>query len=205
MAEIQYFKLSTFFQIFNILIGNKWINALNNRLLDISSTYEHMHQGLCWLVTRDQAAPAPHPCFPSLLPVPAPLHRTLVRLSLVRRGHSPQAAKLFLPCRRWHFLHTVKLKPIPREVSPSVLPASSTSLCLCLSLPSFEAQLRRSCSGTMSPRLLSLCSWILSLSLSWFLPSSLEKVTIRNFPDGPVVRTPSCQCKGHGFDPWLGN
>ena len=25
------------------------------------------------------------------------------------------------------------------------------------------------------------------------------------FPDGPVVRTPCFHCRGHGFNPWLGN
>lgn len=52
-------------------------------------------------------------------------------------------------------------------------------------------------------RLLSLCSWILSLSLSWFFPSSLEKVTIRN-PDGPVVGTRAANARGHRFDPGWG-
>ena len=27
----------------------------------------------------------------------------------------------------------------------------------------------------------------------------------RNFPSGPVDKTPSSQCRGLGFDPWLGN
>ena len=26
-----------------------------------------------------------------------------------------------------------------------------------------------------------------------------------DFPGGPVVKTPHSQCRGHGFDPWLGN
>ena len=26
----------------------------------------------------------------------------------------------------------------------------------------------------------------------------------QDFPDGPVVMTPSFHCRGHGFDPWLG-
>ena len=26
-----------------------------------------------------------------------------------------------------------------------------------------------------------------------------------DFPGGPVVKTPCCQCRGCGFDPWLGN
>ena len=27
----------------------------------------------------------------------------------------------------------------------------------------------------------------------------------RDFPGVPVVKTPCSQCRGHGFDPWLGN
>ena len=27
----------------------------------------------------------------------------------------------------------------------------------------------------------------------------------RDFPGGPVAKTPSCQCRGVGFDPWSGN
>ena len=26
-----------------------------------------------------------------------------------------------------------------------------------------------------------------------------------DFPGGPVVKTPSSQCRGHRFDPWSGN
>ena len=26
-----------------------------------------------------------------------------------------------------------------------------------------------------------------------------------DFSGGPVVRTPSFHCRGHGFDPWSGN
>ena len=26
-----------------------------------------------------------------------------------------------------------------------------------------------------------------------------------DFPGGPVVKTPYFQCRGRGFDPWLGN
>ena len=28
---------------------------------------------------------------------------------------------------------------------------------------------------------------------------------LREFPGGPVVRTLCFQCRGHRFDPWLGN
>ena len=27
----------------------------------------------------------------------------------------------------------------------------------------------------------------------------------RDIPGGPVVKTPCSQCRGHGFNPWLGN
>ena len=32
-----------------------------------------------------------------------------------------------------------------------------------------------------------------------------EQCNVREFPGGPVVRTLSFQCRGPGFDPWLGN
>ena len=37
-----------------------------------------------------------------------------------------------------------------------------------------------------------------------------DKATIKlsdlgDFPGGPVGKTPCSQCRGHGFDPWLGN
>ena len=28
---------------------------------------------------------------------------------------------------------------------------------------------------------------------------------IRDFPGGPLVRTPRSHCRGHRFDPWSGN
>ena len=28
---------------------------------------------------------------------------------------------------------------------------------------------------------------------------------VKNFPGGPVVKTPRFQCRGRGFDPWSGN
>lgn len=46
---------------------------------------------------------------------------------------------------------------------------------------------------------------------------TLEKVSVvdtgqdfksersKDFPGRPVVKTPHFQCKGHKFDPWLGN
>ena len=27
----------------------------------------------------------------------------------------------------------------------------------------------------------------------------------RDFPSGPVVKKLPCNCRGHGFNPWLGN
>ena len=32
-----------------------------------------------------------------------------------------------------------------------------------------------------------------------------KKKPIRDFPGSPVVKMPHFQCRGHGFDPWLGN
>ena len=34
---------------------------------------------------------------------------------------------------------------------------------------------------------------------------SLSKIKIREFPGGPVVRSPSFHCQGLRFDPWSGN
>ena len=31
------------------------------------------------------------------------------------------------------------------------------------------------------------------------------KVGFRDFPGGPVAKTPSCQCRGPGFNPGSGN
>ena len=28
---------------------------------------------------------------------------------------------------------------------------------------------------------------------------------VEDFPGGPVIKTPHSQCRGHGFDPWLGD
>ena len=33
---------------------------------------------------------------------------------------------------------------------------------------------------------------------------SLTLFTIRDFPGGPVAKTPHSQCRGLGFDPWSG-
>ena len=34
---------------------------------------------------------------------------------------------------------------------------------------------------------------------------SLICTNSRDFPGSPVVKTLSFQCRGHGFNPWLGN
>ena len=34
---------------------------------------------------------------------------------------------------------------------------------------------------------------------------SVESQSSGYFPGGPVVKTLHFHCKGHGFDPWLGN
>ena len=34
---------------------------------------------------------------------------------------------------------------------------------------------------------------------------SLSKFTTRDFPDGPVAKTLSSQCRGPRFDPWSGS
>ena len=31
------------------------------------------------------------------------------------------------------------------------------------------------------------------------------RIAVGDFPDHPVVKTPSFHCRGHGFYPWLGN
>ena len=36
------------------------------------------------------------------------------------------------------------------------------------------------------------------------LETGIEAI-VRGFPDGPVVKTPCFQCRGLGFDPFLGN
>ena len=33
----------------------------------------------------------------------------------------------------------------------------------------------------------------------------LQKMKNKDFSGGPVVKTPCFQCRGHGFNPWLGN
>ena len=33
----------------------------------------------------------------------------------------------------------------------------------------------------------------------------VQKRKVRNFPGGPMAKTPCSQCGGPGFDPWSGN
>ena len=33
----------------------------------------------------------------------------------------------------------------------------------------------------------------------------IKTICYRDFPGGPVVKTPSFHCRGHRFDPWPGN
>ena len=40
---------------------------------------------------------------------------------------------------------------------------------------------------------------------SWNPRSFLRKYCRRDFPGGPVVKTLRFHCRGHRFDPWLGN
>ena len=37
------------------------------------------------------------------------------------------------------------------------------------------------------------------------MPQVLKHCVSRDFPDWPVVRTPRFHCRGHLFNPWLGN
>ena len=32
-----------------------------------------------------------------------------------------------------------------------------------------------------------------------------QETRVQDFPGGPLVKTPHSQCRGHGFDPRLGN
>ena len=41
--------------------------------------------------------------------------------------------------------------------------------------------------------------------LSPFLPTLAFKIELRDFPGGPLDKTPSSQCRGPGCDPWSGN
>ena len=58
--------------------------------------------------------------------------------------------------------------------------------------------------------------WTLTLNLNYLEASTLLtpdtfreerqfKYHWRNFPGGPVAKTPHSQCRGSGFDPWSGN
>ena len=43
-------------------------------------------------------------------------------------------------------------------------------------------------------------SYVLILRVAHF-----KKLALRDFPCGPVVKTLCFHCRGHRFDPWLGN
>ena len=49
----------------------------------------------------------------------------------------------------------------------------------------------------VSKRVSNMTTWMSSEHLKW--------TTSRDFPGNPVVRTLFSQCRGHGFDSWLGN
>ena len=46
--------------------------------------------------------------------------------------------------------------------------------------------------------------WTGQMILSSKQPSFKLKEKRRDFPGGPAVMTPHFHCRGHGFDPWLG-
>ena len=37
------------------------------------------------------------------------------------------------------------------------------------------------------------------------LTFEVKRNSLRNFPGGPVVKTPCFHCRGQGFDPWSGD
>ena len=39
----------------------------------------------------------------------------------------------------------------------------------------------------------------------FYINQLILKGSWRDFPGGPVVKSPCFQCRGWGFDPWLGN
>ena len=49
------------------------------------------------------------------------------------------------------------------------------------------------------------CAFPHSCLLSTFRYWVSQKVCSGDFPSGPVAKTPSSQCRGLGFSPWLGN
>ena len=50
----------------------------------------------------------------------------------------------------------------------------------------------------------SLLQELLTVTEDWS-EEQTQEVTCREFPGGPVVRTPRFHCRGPGLDPWSGN
>ena len=48
-------------------------------------------------------------------------------------------------------------------------------------------------------RMLTVCRVLISLIIG------IKNARFSDFPGGPIVKTPCCQCRGSGFNPWLGN
>ena len=46
---------------------------------------------------------------------------------------------------------------------------------------------------------------IITIDYTKIVKIRILKIHLQEFPGGPVVRTPCFHCRGHGFDPWLGN
>ena len=42
-------------------------------------------------------------------------------------------------------------------------------------------------------------------NLKFYSQKNVFKIKEREFPGGPMVRTPHFHCRGHGFNPWLQN
>ena len=46
---------------------------------------------------------------------------------------------------------------------------------------------------------------ILKTSMDFMRRNHIKKLLTGDFSGGPVVKTPSFQCRGYGFAPWSGN
>ena len=55
---------------------------------------------------------------------------------------------------------------------------------------------------SLGPLLLFLGKFLIFRKKNTYL--MFKKKRSRDFPGGPVVKTPLFHCRGHGFDPWLG-
>ena len=40
---------------------------------------------------------------------------------------------------------------------------------------------------------------------TFFFSTGGKEERVGDFPGGPVIKIPHSQCRGHGFDPWLGD